>query len=281
MRGRSFLKMTGGGNDFVVIDDRDGTFPDEDRAALVGRLCRRRIGVGADAVVLLRGDAEADVRMVYVNADGSDAPMCGNGAMCLARYARLLGAVERASLTIATGSGVLRAEVPDPERPEVTLALTPPHDLELDVPDLAGESYARVGFLDTATPHLVALLDDVEAIEAHDVASEGPRLRRDPRWDPPGTNVNFIAALGRHTVRMRTFEKGVEDETLSCGTGAAASAILTWMWGLTEPPVEIRTTGGTPLVVDFTLPAMRSALPDDPRLTGHARVVYRGTFEEV
>jgi len=275
------MKMTGGGNDFVVVDDRDGAFPDDDRSAVVARLCRRRIGVGADAAVLLRDDAEADIRMVYVNADGSDAPMCGNGAMCLARCARLLGAVEGSRLTIATGSGVLHAEVPDPERPEVTLDLPPPRDLELDVPDLAGESYGRVGFLDTSTPHLVALLEDVEALEVHDVASEGARFRRDPRWDPPGTNVNFVAALDRHAVRMRTFEKGVEDETLSCGTGSAASAILTWMWGLTDPPIEIRTTGGTPLVVDFTRPALRAALPDDPRLTGHARIVYRGTFEEI
>lgn len=278
--GRAFVKMSGGGNDFIVFDDRDRTFPIDDRVDLVARLCRRGLGVGADAVLLLRGDEEADVRMLYYNADGGEAPMCGNGAMCLARYARLVGAVRGPSLMLRTGSGTFRAEVPDPDHPDVTLALVPPRDAEPEIDDLAVDPYRRVGFVNTSTPHLVALLDDAGSIEDHPVAVEGPRLRHDPRWDPPGTNVNFVVVLDRRTVRMRTFEKGVEQETLSCGTGGTASAILTAMWGLTEPPVEIVTSGGTPLVVDFSAPPESGGLPSDPRLTGHARIVYRGTLEE-
>ncbi|MGH7563719.1 MAG: diaminopimelate epimerase [Gemmatimonadota bacterium] len=276
--GRSFVKMSGGGNDFVVFDNRDGWFPKERALELVARVCRRGLGVGADAVLLLEGDAEADVRMVYYNADGGEAPMCGNGALCIARYARMEGAVEGDTLRLATGSGTFRARVPDPEGSEVTLWLVPPRDLALRHLELEKPPYRQVGFIDTSTPHVVALVDDVEGV---DVQREGPRFRRDPRWDPPGANANFVSVLDSHTIRMRTYERGVEDETLSCGTGATASAILTALWGLTEPPVMVRTTGGIPLIVDFTRPLDPEALPADPRLTGDARVIFRGTLDEV
>lgn len=285
LTGRAFVKMSGGGNDFVVFDHRDPWFPERGRKERIARLCRRGTGVGADAVLLLQDTPEADVRMVYYNADGGEAPMCGNGAMCIARYARLVGAVESEDLSLETGSGVFRARVADPEASRVTLWLVPPKDLVLRLPDLEGDSYARAGFIDTSTPHVVTLLESVDAVEAHDLSTEGRRLRMDPRWEPPGTNVNFVAVKDRSTVRMRTYERGVEAETLSCGTGATASAILTGLWGLTEPPVTVLTTGGSPLVVDFTpsaVPADRAptAPPSDPSLTGHARIVYRGTLEE-
>lgn len=276
--GRPFVKMSGGGNDFVVFDNRDGWFPKDRAPELVARLCRRGLGVGADALLLLEADGDADVRMVYYNADGGEAPMCGNGALCIARYARMEGAVRGAVLRLATGSGTFRAEVPDPERAEVTLWLVPPRDLTLRLRELEEPPYRHVGFLDTSTPHIVALVDDVEGI---DLGREGPRFRRDPRWDPPGANVNFVCVVDRHTIRMRTYERGVEDETLSCGTGATASAILTALWGLTEPPVTVRTTGGIPLIVDFTRPEDPEGPPVDPRLTGDARLIFRGELDEV
>lgn len=278
LAGRIFLKMSGGGNDFVVFDNRDGWFPREGAQDLVARLCRRGLGVGADAVILLEDDPDADFRMVYYNADGGEAPMCGNGALCIARYARLQGIAADESLRFVTGNGTFRAVVADPRSPAVTLFLRPPQELALRYLELEKPPYLRVGYLDTATPHVVALVDDVES---HDVAGEGKRLRRDPRWDPPGTNVNFVTTRGRHRIRMRTYERGVEAETLSCGTGATASAILTCLWGLTESPVSIETTGGIPLTVEFTRPDDPDALPPDPRLTGDARVIYRGTLEEV
>jgi diaminopimelate epimerase len=278
LENRSFVKMSGGGNDFVVFDNRDGWFPKDRALELVARLCRRGLGVGADAVLLLEKDTEADIRMAYYNADGGEAPMCGNGALCIARYARMEGAVDGDTLRLATGSGTFHARVPDPECPEVTLWLIPPRDLALRHIELERPPYRRVGFVDTSTPHVVALVDDVEGV---DVLREGPRFRRDGRWDPPGANANFVTVLDRRTIRMRTYERGVEDETLSCGTGATASAILTALWGLTEPPVTVRTTGGIPLIVDFTRPTDPEALPADPRLTGDARVIFRGTLEGV
>ncbi|HUP01632.1 MAG TPA: diaminopimelate epimerase [Gemmatimonadota bacterium] len=275
---RPFTKMSGGGNDFVVFDNREGWFPREDAHERVARLCRRGLGVGADAVLLLEEDPETDFRMVYYNADGGEAPMCGNGAMCIARYARLEGILDVESMRFTTGSGVFRARVADPASPTVTLWLVPPRDLRLRFHDLERPPYLRVGFVDTSTPHVVALVDDVEG---HDVVGEGARFRREPRWDPPGTNVDFISTRGRQRIRMRTFERGVEAETLSCGTGATASAILTCLWGLTEPPVEVETTGGIPLTVEFTPPAHAGTLPADPRLTGEARVIYRGELAEI
>lgn len=207
--------------------------------------------------------------------------MCGNGALCIARYARILGAVDRAEIEIATGSGRFRAEVPDPDDARVTLRLLLPRNLTLRYPDLEKGPYRRVGFLDTATPHVVALLGSVDAVEALDVVAEGRRFRVHPHWEPPGTNVNFVALADRSTLRMRTYERGVEAETLSCGTGSTASAILTHLWGLTDPPITALTTGGIPLVVDFTPSAGSDAVPSDPRLTGDARVVYRGSLQEI
>jgi diaminopimelate epimerase len=279
LAGRPFVKMTGGGNDFVVFDNREGWFPKESAAALVTRLCRHGLGIGADAVLLFENDPSLDFRMVYYNADGGEAPMCGNGALCIARYARMSGAVPGPRMEFSTGSGPFRAKVADPGAPRVSLWLVPPRNLMLDVPDLAQPPYHRVGFLDTSTPHLVALLESLDAVERHDVVTEGRRLRHDPRWEPPGTNVNFIAVLGPGRIRLRTYERGVEAETLSCGTGSTAAAILTSLWGLTDPPVVVETTGGIPLTVDFT-PPRNGALPADPCLSGEARVVYRGTIEE-
>ncbi|CAN5894650.1 diaminopimelate epimerase [soil metagenome] len=280
MRNREFVNMSGGCNDFVVFDDREGWFPRDRVGPLVARICRRGLGVGADAVVLLATAPDADFRMVYYNADGGEAPMCGNAALCIARFACLRGAVAREEMEFRTGSGTFRARVPDPDRPEVTLWLVPPRDLTLDLPDLAAPPFLRAGFVDTSTPHVVALLESAAAVEALDVSREGPRLRRDARWGPVGTNVNFAAIVDRSTIRMRTYEKGVEDETLSCGTGATASAILTHPWGPTDPRVTVLTTGGIPLTVDFT-PSADGALPPDPSLTGDARIVYRGVIEEL
>ncbi|HET6637757.1 MAG TPA: diaminopimelate epimerase [Gemmatimonadota bacterium] len=279
--GRVFTKMSGGGNDFVVFDDRDGWFPRGEAGPVVARLCRRGLGIGADAVVLLASDSEADFRMIYYNADGGEAPMCGNAALCVARFARLVGAVGEPDMEFRTGSGAFRARVEDPAGPGVTLWLVPPRALTLDYSELAAPPYRRVGFLDTSTPHVVALLVSSTVVEALDLAVEGPRFRRHPNWEPVGTNVNFVGVVDRSTLRMRTFEKGVEDETLSCGTGATASAILACLWGLVDPPVTVLTSGGIPLVVDFTPPADAASPPTDPMLTGDARIVYRGTIEEI
>ncbi len=277
MRSHPFLKMSGGGNDFIVLDNRPHWFPGDGEPVI--RLCRRGLGVGADAVLLLEDDANADVRMVYYNADGSEAPMCGNGAMCIARYARMIDAAPQPLVRVATGSGTLEARVDDPAKPTVRLRLPEPTGLVDSYPDLEGSTYQHVGFVDTSTPHVVATVDE---LATHDISGEGRRLRLDSRWQPAGTNVDFVTIRDRHRIQMRTYERGVEAETLSCGTGAVAAAVLAWSWESAEPPIRVETSGGFPLEVDFTPPAGKSdpaALT--PHLTGHACVVYSGVFEEI
>lgn len=269
--------MSGGGNDFVVFDNRSGWFPGGGDPVV--RLCRRGLGVGADAVLLVEADPQADLRMVYYNADGSEAPMCGNGVMCVARYARMIGFASQPLVRITTGSGSLEARVDDPSKPTVRLQLPEPTGLVTSYPDLEGSTYAHAGFVDTSTPHVVAT---VEEVAIHDVHGEGKRLRLDPRWQPAGTNVDFITIVDRHHIRMRTYERGVEAETLSCGTGAVAAAILGSIWGSAEPPVHVETSGGFPLKVDFNAAGGEGGVaPFAPHLTGHARVVYSGVLDEI
>jgi diaminopimelate epimerase len=241
--------MSGGGNDFVVLDNRPHWFPGGGEPVV--RLCRRGLGVGADAVLLLEDDPNADVRMVYYNADGSEAPMCGNGAMCIARYARMIDVASQPLVRVLVDS----------------------------YPDLEGSTYQHVGFVDTSTPHVVATVDE---LATHDISGEGRRLRLDWRWQPAGTNVDFVTIQDRHRIQMRTYERGVEAETLSCGTGAVAAAVLAWSWESAEPPIRVETSGGFPLEVDFTPPvAERDPAALAPHLTGHARVVYSGVLEEI
>ncbi len=269
--------MSGGGNDFVVFDNRSAWFPGGGEPVV--RLCRRGLGVGADAVLLLEADPEADLRMVYYNADGSEAPMCGNGVMCVARYARMIGFASQPLIHVATGSGILEARVDDPAKPTVRLRLPEPTGLVTSYPDLESSTYAHVGFVDTSTPHVVAT---VENVASHDIRGEGKRLRLDPRWQPAGTNVDFVTIVDRHHIRMRTFERGVEAETLSCGTGAVAAAILGSLWGSAEPPIRVETSGGYPLEVDFNATGGEDgAAPFAPHLTGHARIVYSGVLDEI
>ena len=277
VKSHPFLKMSGGGNDFIVFDNRPRWFPDGGEPVV--RLCRRGLGVGADAVLLLEDDPEADLRMVYYNADGSEAPMCGNGAMCIARYARMIDVATRPLVHVATGSGTLTAQVDDPAKPTVRLRLPEPIGLVDSYPDLEGSTYRHVGFLDTSTPHVVATVED---LATHDISGEGRRLRLDSRWQPTGTNVDFVTIEDRHRIQLRTYERGVEAETLSCGTGAVAAAILAWSWGSAEPPIRVETSGGFPLEVDFTPPVARGdSAPFAPYLTGHARVVYSGVLEDI
>jgi diaminopimelate epimerase len=180
---------------------------------------------------------------------------------------------------VATGSGTLEARVDDPAKPTVRLRLPEPTGLVTDYPDLEGSTYTHVGFVDTSTPHVVATVADVGA---HDIRGEGRRLRLDPRWQPAGTNVDFITIVDRHHIRMRTFERGVEAETLSCGTGAVAAAILGSLWGSVEPPIRVETSGGFPLEVDFNAAGGEGGTtPFAPHLTGHARARRRQYFAPV
>jgi diaminopimelate epimerase len=265
--GREFFKMSGSGNDFVFVDTRKEPAGPLAKHDVIGAICSRGTGIGADGVCFLEASNHAAVRLVYINADGSRADLCGNATLCTARLARELGIVKgNGDFVIETDSGPLGARFPD-EQPEIDLP--PVRDIRLDagIPAIRGEG--RMGFALAGVPHLVIEVDDLEAV---DVVGRGRPLRRHPSL-PAGANVNFVRQEADGSYSYRTYERGVEAETLACGTGAVASAVLLARWGRSEGDVRLRTRSGKNLGVRLT--------GATPSLTGEARIVYRGSFGEL
>ena len=266
-----FTKMHGAGNDFVVIDNRWYRFSAEELANLAETWCPRRFGVGGDGLLAL-DEAEADdaaYRMRYVNADGSWASMCGNGARCLAHFA-LQSDFEGPELAFETDAGRYHAAASADDPGRVRLFVPPAEALDLDVA-MDGDTPEPVHFVHTGTEHLVTFVPDLDAVP---VEEWGPPLRNDPRLQPAGANVNFVAAEADGTLRVRTYEKGVEAETLSCGTGVLAAAIIAEATDrVDEDPVTVRTRGGTLTVGTTTTSRGRERYLEGPVVT-----VFRGSF---
>ncbi|HEY0834704.1 MAG TPA: diaminopimelate epimerase [Azospirillum sp.] len=266
-----FTKMHGCGNDFILIDDRAARFAGlESRMAVT--LCDRRFGIGADGLILLRrpGRAAADLTMVFVNRDGLVGEMCGNGARCLAAFARRCGA-EGERLVIDTPAGLVTAAF---DGGLVRLSVTEPRILDADVRvDVGGRMYSFMA-VDSGPPHAVTFVDDAD-LDAVDVDAVGPAVRHHPAFGPRGVNVNF-AAVRDGRLRMRTFERGVEAETLACGTGAVACAAAASQCGALGSPVTVVTRSGAPLTVAFRRDGGHFA---DVVLTGPAAFVATGTLD--
>lgn len=237
--GLPFAKMHGAGNDFVMVDARDlaGRGPLEEHE--IRMLCDRRTGVGADGLIVVEPDAAGGgLGMHYWNADGGRAAMCGNGARCTVAFARRRGLCADQGV-LRTDAGDLRFAVHGPA--DIAIELPPCRDLQLDL-DLAGATALPAHACDTGVPHLVLMTDDLDAV---DVAADGPALRRHPRFAPAGTNVDWLQHDPAAGVwRLRTYERGVEAETLACGTGAAACAVVAMRLGLAASPVAVRTRRG-------------------------------------
>lgn len=267
--GREFWKMSGSGNDFVFIDGRAGvpkalTSPD-----VVSHICSRGTGIGADGVVFLEPSKRATIKLVYLNADGSRADLCGNATLCTARLSRELGIADDGELTIETDAGVLGARFLA-NHPEIDLP--PVENVRPDAGIALERGEKRIGFALAGVPHLTILVDDLETV---DVVGRGRPLRRHESL-LAGANVNFVQPRG-DVFAYRTYERGVEAETLACGTGAVATAVLLASWGLAKSPVRIRTRSGKELVVRLSGPPDRPT----PALSGEARIVYRGAFGEL
>ncbi len=262
--GTRFWKLTGSGNDFVFFDARDGT-QGLDSVEAVRALSARGTGVGADGVVFLERSPTASVRIRYFNSDGSPAELCGNATLCTARLAATLGAAAPAGMTIETAAGVIGARVVGAD-PEIDFApVTVIRPVEPSVSPRAGEH--RVGYANTGVPHLVVLVLDLDAI---DVMRRGRALRHSPDL-PGGANVNFVARTPAGWA-MRTYQRGVEGETLACGTGAVATGLLLSIWGEASLPVTLKTRSGR-LV---TISATRDSDSWHPTLRGEGRIVFEG-----
>ena len=239
----AFAKMHGAGNDFVMVDGRDLAAPLG--GGRIAALCDRRTGVGADGLIVVAPPASADAafRMIYFNADGGEAEMCGNGARCTVAFAAACGLVD-GPCRFDTAAGVLRGRVHGPG--DVEVSLPPWRGLDLDV-GVPGSPWPEHHLCNTGVPHLVIPVPDVDGV---DLAAWGPRLRRHERFAPAGVNVNWIApAPGAEAWLLRTYERGVEAETLACGTGASAAAVILCHLGQAASPVTVRTRGGDDLTV--------------------------------
>jgi diaminopimelate epimerase len=266
-----FAKMSGAANDFVVIDNRGGAVANP-TAEWVAKVCRPRYAVGADGLMLLGPSADADFTMRYFNADGSEAAMCGNGGRCIARFAVLVGAAaEGRDVKFVAPSGVYTAQVQG-DRVRLELPGTGPAELGVKLPLAGGDR--ECDFINTGVPHAVCYTDQVEK---EDVRALGREIRRHARFAPAGTNVNFVQVAGPHELKVRTYERGVEDETLACGTGAAAAVLCAAQRGRVESPVLALTQSGLALKVEFArTPGGFAGLAQ----SGEARLVYWGELSD-
>lgn len=268
--GRVFYKMSGSGNDFIMVDAMREVPGHLSAPAVIQALCARATGVGADGIVFLETSDVADFRMTYLNSDGSRAALCGNASLCSARLASELGIVGAPEFRVETDAGVLAARLVDgaaevdlPSVSEVMPRL--PFRLE------SGEAW--IGFVQAGVPHLTVRVQDVTAVE---VLGRGRPLRHEPSL-AAGANVNFVSPDGAGAWRIRTYERGVEGETLACGTGSVATAILLAESGEAKDVVRLTTRSGLTHVVRLR----RSADAWLPSLSGEARLVFEGRFGEL
>ncbi|MBN2058787.1 MAG: diaminopimelate epimerase [Deltaproteobacteria bacterium] len=265
-----FWKMNGSGNDFILIDNRDGKFSEEGMKHLAIRACRRRESVGADGMIFITNSDIHDFAWRFFNADGSEAEMCGNGGRCVARFARLNGIAPQ-TMTFDTLAGPVSASVADRI---VKILMPAPSGLkkDLDLPHEKG--WISVDFINTGVPHVVV---QVERLKDHPVFDQGRVIRNHSMFSPGGTNANFMSIDGPSSIRIRTYERGVEDETLACGTGAMASALIANIRGGLPSPVSVTTSGGEELKIYFEKSAETYGRV---WLEGNTSIVYKGSLHE-
>lgn len=252
-----FYKYQGTGNDFIIIDNRELLFPKSD-TKLIARFCDRRFGIGADGLLLLENDESSDFKMIYFNSDGNLGSMCGNGGRCLVAFAYLLGIIKKETEFVAT-DGVHHATI---ENGEVSLNMK-------DVSEIIDKKESF--FLNTGSPHHVQLVND---LDSYKVVKEGKRIRYGV-YGEKGSNINFVEQVSADTFSVRTYERGVEDETLSCGTGVTAVALAMHHGGkTTSENINIRTKGGNLHVRFKSQPEGYS----DIYLQGPAELAFKGTI---
>lgn len=260
-----FHKMNGCGNDFIVIDNRNGPLV-SDPADFARRVCRRKLSVGADGLILIEDSDRLDFQWQFYNADGSRAEMCGNGARCAARYAHEAG-IAGPSMTFQTDAGPIEAEM---RAEQVKIKMTPPSACRLDYTIDVNGGKQTVSSINTGVPHVVLEKDD---LAAGDIVALGREIRYHAAFAPAGANVNFIHHSGSPRLEVRTYERGVEDETLACGTGSVAAALVTAARRGWASPIPVTTRGGGILTIHFE---HDGGVFREVYLEGDARIVYTG-----
>lgn len=262
-----FWKMNGAGNDFVVVDNRSLSL--ELTRERIAHLCHRQRGIGADGLLAVeppQGDGQ--YRMRYYNADGGEAEMCGNGARCFARFTDLLAGGNLESVQFETEAGMIGAQLVGTQ---VRLSLSEPHALQTGLTLAVGDEALAVDFINTGVPHAVVFVDDLENT---DVVRLGAALRYHPHFSPKGTNANFVKVIAPGHIAIRTYERGVEDETLACGTGMAACALIHHLHTGCDSPVKVDVKGGDTLEVGFEPVGHHQY--HSVTLTGPAEITFSG-----
>ena len=254
-----FIKISATGNDFIVIDNRLQDFsPDPD---LVQKICARRTGIGADGLLLLEKSSQNDFSMRYFNSDGSEGELCGNGARAIALFA-YLKKISAQRMRFESKSGIHRAEIGSDS---VKVQMPQPQNIRWDLFEAEPLGYKSVGYVEIGVPHFVV---EVRSIDSVNVLSAGRKLRYSSQF-PKGANIDFIEIESNQKIKMRTYERGVEDETLSCGTGATAVSVLNFLKKKVEPPIVVEVPGGE-LTLDFR-PDLNSI-----HLSGRVQPIYSG-----
>jgi len=271
----TFTKMSGAGNDFVVVDNRKKIISDPHSFAV--KVCDRRLGIGADGLLLLETSTNADFMMKYYNADGTDAGMCGNGGRCIAKYAFDLGVVSKERFNFEALGYIYEAR-----RISATvfdLKMKNPFDLKRDQHIVVSGRTINGNYLNTGTDHCMLFLDEnpgLGSLESADVFGIGRTIRNHALFQPKGTNVNFISRTATNSIEIRTYERGVEEETLACGTGSVASALLSALKYAMQSPVNVKVRSGEVLEISFQ---KKENMFTDVHLKGNAVVTFTGEID--
>lgn len=283
MRKISFSKMSGAGNDFILMDESKNPqivlSKDE-----INFLCSRRIGIGADGVMIIKDSKDTGFEMEYFNSDGSSETLCGNGTRCAILYSSLTNRMKNNRIDFRTNSESFSGEFLKDGR--IKFNMKPPKHLKFNFKIKAAEQLLTASYADTGSPHVVIKIEDVlsnpaklnstySSINNFPVVELGKEIRNKEEFAPAGTNVNFIK-IQDGLINIRTYERGVEDETLACGTGAAAAAIISVVNNNLNPPIKLKTKSDEELVVDFKIEDKKVT---DLSLTGSAELVFEGTIE--
>ncbi len=266
MKNLSFFKMCGSGNDFIIIDNRNHVVEEPDLPAFIAAVCRRKMSVGADGFILIEDSDTVDFKWRFYNSDGSIGEMCGNGARCAARFAYVTGIAGK-NMKFETLAGVIAARI---IKDRVKIRMTDPAMARLDQSLEIDGGTVVFNSINTGVPHVVTAVEDADKT---DVVRLGRLIRRHPVFEPEGTNVNFISSREPGTYEIRTYERGVEDETLACGTGAVAGALIMAIKSRATSPVKIITRSKCCLTVYFK---EKNDIFYDVFLEGDARIISTG-----
>ncbi len=273
MKTLNFTKMSGAGNDFVIMEA--SALKGIDVKQLTTEVCDRTNGVGADGLLILDKSKKADYKMRIINADGSEAEMCGNGSRCLIEYIVRTKNPKNSTISLDTLAGIVLGEV---LKKAVKVRLSDPRDYAPDIKIEVSDRKIKVHYIDTGVPHTIVFVDDLDKIEINTI---GPMIRTHEEFKPRGTNVNFVEQIKEDLIHVRTYERGVEAETKACGTGSVASAIVTYLKAnpklknFQNAVMQVKTTGGDILEVSFDITSGKAS---NVWLKGHVRLIAEGKY---